>query len=622
MIEGLLSETEYEWQIRTFCDEEETVGSIYAIGDNFTTLAGSACDAPVNLSSVPGDTGGQPDASLSWDEVTTADHYFVIYRPVGTTTWSGVRPSTNNTVLINLLPNTLYEWRVRTFCDAAETIGSPYSTLETFTSLNLITCETATGLSATPGTSGALNSADLSWDNVPNANSYRVLYRPVGTSTFQSKITSTNATTIVGLDPLTDYEWAVQTRCGSDDSVVAPLSAFDTFTTGAGLSCDVPTGLAAVPGINMGLPNATLSWDAVAAADHYFVIYRPVGTSTWLSASPSTNSVTVEGLVSLAEYEWQVRTFCDAAETVGSPYSTKSNFTTLAGSSCDVPTNLMSSPGIDGGGLLNAALDWDAVPAANHYLVIYKQVGTSTWLGVNTTTNSVTIEGLVSDADYDWRVRTWCDPGETIGSAYSSTESFTTLSGNSCELPTNFNEVPSSNDVILGWSFVPAADHYFIIYRVIGTPTWSGVTTTNTSVIITGLTPDTDYEWQLRTFCTPDMTVGTPYSAVRTFSTTPTSSAGPDGPSFFDGDKESTFAKTFEIYPNPSTGSITLQLPNSEGVKQIYIMDVVGKQVLQTTVESTISRKELDLQSLQRGIYNVILVGGDQGMVNKRLILQ
>jgi len=622
LIEGLLSETQYQWQVRIFCDEEETIGSIYAVGDNFTTLAGSACDTPVNLSAVPGDTGGQPDVSLSWDEVTAADHYLVVYRPVGTSTWSGTRPATNSTVLINLLPETQYEWMVRTFCDAAETIGSPYSNMQTFTTLTIITCETTTGLSAIPGTSGGLNSADLSWDDMPNANSYRVLYRPVGTSTFQSKITSTNSTTIVGLNPLTNYEWAVQTRCGSDNSVVATLSSFDTFTTGAGLSCDAPFALVSVPGLGMGIPNATLSWDPVVAADHYFVIYRRVGTGTWSGVNSEINSVTIQGLSSLADYEWQVRTFCDEGETIASAYSPTANFTTLAGTSCDVPTGLMATPGVGGSGLVNATLNWDDVPAADHYLVVYRQIGTSTWLSVSPSTNSAFIDGLVSDANYEWMVRTWCDPGETIGSSYSTTATFTTLSGNSCELPAGYDELPSSNDVVLGWSFVPAADHYFIIYRQVGAPTWKGVTTTNTSVIVTGLTPDTNYEWRLRTFCTPDASVGTPYSPLRMFSTTPTSSAGPDGPDFFDQDKESPFARSFEVYPNPTTGSVTLELPTSKEVKQVFIMDMVGKQVMQATIESSIVRRELNLQYLQRGVYNIVLISEGQGMVNKRLILQ
>ena len=220
----------------------------------------------------------------------------------------------------------------------------------------------------------------------------------------------------------------------------------------------------------------------------------------------------------------------------------------------------MSTPGTSGG-LLNATLNWDAVPAADHYFVIYREVGASSWLGVSPSTNTVVITGLVSDALYEWKIRTWCDPGETIGSPYSSTQNFTTLTGNSCELPTSIGETPSSNDVIFGWSFVPAADHYFVIYREVGSPTWMSVTTSNTSVIVTGLTPDTDYEWKMRTFCTPDNTVGTPYSALRMFSTTPSSSAGPDGPSFFDRNQDSPGFREFEIYPNPSNGLVTLRLP-------------------------------------------------------------
>src|SRR5207247_2639514 len=103
---------------------------------------------------------------------------------------------------------------------------------------------------------------------------------------------------------VTNYEWQVQTNCGS-----ANLSAFSnssTFSTSAPL-CSVPTGLSTT-GITA--TNAMLNWTAVTGAAGYKIQYRQVASSSWVSLASAANAVSVSSLTSSTNYEWEVQADC------------------------------------------------------------------------------------------------------------------------------------------------------------------------------------------------------------------------------------------------------------------------------------------------------------------------
>ena len=51
-------------------------------------------------------------------------------------------------------------------------------------------------------------------------------------------------------------------------------------------------------------------------------------------------------------------------------------------------------------------------------------------------------------------------------------------------------------------------------------------------------------------------------------------------------------------------------------------MDVLGKQVMHQSITNTVNQYELNLNTLERGIYNVVLVTEESSVMNKRLILK
>src|SRR6185295_15270569 len=131
---------------------------------------------------------------------------------------------------------------------------------------------------------------------------------------------TTNSATLTGLTAATQYEAQVRSNCTSTSSA---YSASATFTTAAACVATTPTGLAASGITSSG---ATLNWTAVSGTT-YNVQYRVVGTSTWSTVSPSTNSTALSGLTAATQYEAQVRSVCTSGGST-SAYSASLNFTT------------------------------------------------------------------------------------------------------------------------------------------------------------------------------------------------------------------------------------------------------------------------------------------------------
>ena len=71
------------------------------------------CTAPDNIQHM---LEASAKCNITWDPYPNALKYDVIYRPVGTTQWTRTGALNNYKTLRNLLPNTLYVYRVRSYC--------------------------------------------------------------------------------------------------------------------------------------------------------------------------------------------------------------------------------------------------------------------------------------------------------------------------------------------------------------------------------------------------------------------------------------------------------------------------------------------------------------------------
>src|SRR5688572_26138033 len=84
----------------------------------------------------------------------------------------------------------------------------------------------------------------------------------------------------------------------------------------------------------------------------------------------------------------------------------------------------------------------------------------------------------------------------------------------------------TSTGATINWSTVSGATSYNLRYRVTGTGTWTTVSTTATSYVLTGLLSSTSYEYSAQAVCT---SVSGNYSANSTFSTSTSPTCGTPG---------------------------------------------------------------------------------------------
>ncbi len=125
---GLSNNVSIEWQIRKFCNGGADT-SAWSVMDTFTT----GCKRPATSWVDPVTANA---ARLNWANVTGAAGYEIRGQRTGTGSWVNIVVGGGNTVskdVFGLIPNTLYRWRVRTWCDQAGVYKSNYTVMDSFT---------------------------------------------------------------------------------------------------------------------------------------------------------------------------------------------------------------------------------------------------------------------------------------------------------------------------------------------------------------------------------------------------------------------------------------------------------------------------------------------------------
>lgn len=214
-ISGLTPETNYQWQVRTFCAADSSQLS----SGTFTTLNVDNCNEPASLmATIDTDTS----ANLTWTAAAGANRYDIRYRRVGTTFWNTTLSFSNSLLLtLGLDPGTTYEWGVRTVCDAG--LGA-YVAGTNFQTSGTVPCYEPTAPYVDNLTS---TTATLHWTPVVGATSYNISYR------LKNSISWTNAIAPMTQIAITNDSIIVPDSIGA---FVIPFDGATTFTyTGDGL---------------------------------------------------------------------------------------------------------------------------------------------------------------------------------------------------------------------------------------------------------------------------------------------------------------------------------------------------------------------------------------------------
>jgi hypothetical protein len=311
-ISGLACGKQYQWQVARYCGT--ATGSISPYSEMIvfnTTACTTNCLPPGGLTATSITSTG---AVLSWLAAAPSYAYVVQYRPVTSpeSAWTTVTTQTSSVTLTNLLCGKSYQWHVAASCGNNSTTISPYSaTADFMTSACVAVCVSPASLSTSNVTASGVS---VSWGQTVGALGYVIQYRPITIpESAWININIPNAATSYLLSNLAcgkQYQWHVAAYCGSQAGSLSPYSATALFTTLPCTNnvCPVPSGLTS-SGLNTGIGGRLLAWNATGAPV-YNIRYRVAGTVAWSTATSTSNSKLITGLIALTQYEWQVQSVC------------------------------------------------------------------------------------------------------------------------------------------------------------------------------------------------------------------------------------------------------------------------------------------------------------------------
>lgn len=160
----------------------------------------------------------------------------------------------------------------------------------------------------------------------------------------------------------------------------------------------------------------------------------------------------------------------------------------------------------------------------------------------------------------------------------------------------------------LNWNNVYGAEKYQVFYRVEGMLEWTKTTTESNFKNLSGLIPNTSYEYKIRTKCSGE---NTEFSTTANFTTLPYRQENYNN---------LTTNKQITIYPNPASNQITVLSPQSSvDNSSIIISDISGKIIFQN--ELTSPETVIGVSNYAAGIYFIQLTI-DGEMKNLKFIKQ
>ena len=255
---------------------------------------------------------------------------------------------------------------------------------------------------------------------------------------------------------------------------------------------------------NITATEAQLNWNSLGSNITYDVQWRLQGSTTWSSINNiAQTTVSLSYLTNSTTYEWQVKA------TDSDTYSGPITFTTpcpTVGASY-----LNANPA-----RISASLNWGGSNSFPSYTLQWRLLGASNWTTVSPITSTVySLTGLTASTAYEWQIKGVCSG--TASTAFTSPQSFTTYS---CQPPYSGYSAAKSSSAVLSWSlpYYDLTGTSEVRYRPVGSATWTTVSSlTATSTSLTGLTNNTQYEWQVKHVCSP--TESSDYSSLISFTT-------------------------------------------------------------------------------------------------------
>ena len=350
-----------------------------------------------------------------------------------------------------------------------------------------------------------------------NTGTFNLQYHISGTTTWTSVNTITMPYQLANLTCGTSYEWKLQQICiaspsGTTNTILSAWSTGSTFTTLACTpTCNAPVGLSTT---NVSQTGAVLNWTpTTTVANSYNIHYHAANSTVWTTVNNISMPYQLGNLTCGTAYEWQVQQICSASpagtsNVILSAWSTGSSFSTLACTPvCNAPTGLTSTNVSQTGAYLYLS------PTATNtgtFNLHYHISGATTWTTVNNVSLPYQLSNLNCGTSYEWQVQQICSasPAGTsnvILSAWSTGSAFSTLACTpTCNAPVGLSTTNViQTGAVLNWTAVSGAYAYIIRYKRanISSANYTTLTSSATSLSITGLTAGSYYVWQVQAVC-------------------------------------------------------------------------------------------------------------------------
>jgi hypothetical protein len=462
---GLAPNTLYEYRMLSICSgtPSDTSAAQY-----FST---APCVTPHALNT---STITPTSIRLHWNSIAGATRYEVEYQLLNDTVWSSVSTVDTFRNLTSLSINSQYRLRVRTRCGSGAysdySLPILASTGPCFPPSNLVFANVG------------FRTFSVSFNSGGGATDYRVEYRAVGSSSWTTRTVSAPTLIITGLDPDTEYEVRVRSRCGP--GVHSSYTPIQNVRTSRCLAPDVSY----IDSI--GFRAASVSWNPVPLANRYLIEYKPVDSTLWTTVgvdTPITRRL-ISGLDIGTVYQARVRSRC--ATGIFSNYG---DTLTFGVDDCITPTSLTVSAAT----FTSATLNWDTATYATNYRLRYRPVSDTAWNIVTSSATSRTLTGLNMGTEYVASVQSRCATGHF--SAWSDTMRFKTVT---CEAPEGFFlDSIEYREARAVWNPVALADRYQVQRRLYGDTTWTTATSDSAVYWLRTLDQGNLYEVRLRSRC-------------------------------------------------------------------------------------------------------------------------
>lgn len=211
-LNGLTTGQNYTFQVVSVCN---ALQSATPLTITFTTAP--ECDVPTGLIAT---NVSNNSATLSWDGDSDALSYKIEYGVLGSGMPNNVTIGTQTHTLTGLSNQTLYEARVRNYCNGSY---SDFSSAIVF----------QTGAPCTSPSNFQVahveqDNAVISWEAVSSAAEYQVLFKRKGVSIWDTLWVAGSAIAFESLESCTQYIIRVRSLCNTENSSFSPIFSFTT----------------------------------------------------------------------------------------------------------------------------------------------------------------------------------------------------------------------------------------------------------------------------------------------------------------------------------------------------------------------------------------------------------